>query len=232
MKLKVPENLTQQAYRLIRDEILRGKLNSQSRLTEDFFAKTFGISKSPIREALNRLEAEGLITIFPRRGGFVIDFSLQDVKEIYEVREILEAFVVQNLTLDQKTVSALRDTVDAAESYLKKQDKLNYIRADATFHLLLAKACNNSRIRKALESMQNQTIILRHRTFELSSRTSTIQHRRILDALEKGKHDIAAQLMVEHIRSVRDRLVKLLTTRESVATMNSTGKNLLSEGPG
>ena len=222
MKLKVPENLTQQAYRLIRDEILRGKLNSQKRLTEDFFAKTFGISKSPIREALNRLEAESLIKILPRRGAYVIDFSLQDIREIYEMREILEASVVRNLTLDQKTISALHEAVNAAEAYLTKQDKLNYIRADATFHLLLTKACNNSRLRKALESMQNQTIILRHSTFELSSRASTTQHRLILAALEKGNNEEASRLMVEHIRSVCDRLLKRLTAGE-----NGDGKTVV-----
>ena len=87
MKLKIPENLTRQAYRLIRDEIIKGQLDSQKHLTEGYFADRFGISKSPIREALNLLESEGLIRIIPRRGAFVADFSLHDIEEIYEQRK-------------------------------------------------------------------------------------------------------------------------------------------------
>jgi DNA-binding GntR family transcriptional regulator len=87
--LKIPENLTQQAFRHIRDEILRGKLDGRQHLTEDYFAERFGISKSPIREALNRLESEGLITIVPRRGAFVVKLSVQDIEEIFELREAL-----------------------------------------------------------------------------------------------------------------------------------------------
>src|SRR5205814_716957 len=102
MRMKIPENLTQHAYRLIRDGILQGKLNNRQRLTEDYFAQEFHISKSPIREALNRLEAEGLIEIVPRRGAFVRDFSISDVEEIYEMREILEAAVIRGLKIDAK----------------------------------------------------------------------------------------------------------------------------------
>ena len=91
MRLRIPENLTQQAYRAIQTEIITGQFDRRKRLTEEYFASRFGISKSPIREALNRLEAEGLISILPRRGAFVIDFSIEDVREIYELREALEA---------------------------------------------------------------------------------------------------------------------------------------------
>jgi DNA-binding GntR family transcriptional regulator len=215
LKIKIPENLTQQVYRLIRDEILQGKLNSQKRLTEEFFAKTFGISKSPIREALNRLEADGLIKIRPRRGAFVVDFSLQDIREIYEMREILEACVVRSVTLDQKTIAALRESVDTAEANFRKREKLNYIRADATFHQLLARACNNSRVRKAIESMHDQTIILRHSTFELANPVSITEHRQILSALEQGKNEKAERFIIEHIRGVRDRLLKRLAAGEN-----------------
>jgi DNA-binding GntR family transcriptional regulator len=65
--LRIPESLTQRAYRAIRDDILKGRLNGQQRLTEAFFVERLGVSKSPVREALNRLEAEGLVTIELRR---------------------------------------------------------------------------------------------------------------------------------------------------------------------
>jgi DNA-binding GntR family transcriptional regulator len=215
LKLKIPENLTQQAYRTIRDEIVSGKIDGQQHLTEAFFATRYGISKSPIREALNRLETEGLIRIIPRRGAFVQEFSIHDVEEIYELREILEAQVVRDDVLDPKMLARLREIVSEAESSLKKRDKPGYIRTDAAFHTELAKASSNLRLRKILESMHNQMLMLRRQTFELTSHTSVKQHQRILDALEKGQREKAARLMVEHIRAVGKNLVDHLRKQQT-----------------
>lgn len=214
MRLQIPESLTQRALRLIRNEAIEGGLDHERRLTEEFFARRFQISKSPIREALNRLEAEGLIKIIPRRGAYVIDLTQRDVEEIYEMREILEARVVRNIRPDRKTLAKLQAAVDAAERYLKKNDRRNYVREDAAFHTLLVRASPNSRLRKALENMQHQLMILRHRTFELSSHTSVRQHRRILNTLKRGDRKAAEKLMVEHIDSVRDRLLRHLEQKE------------------
>jgi DNA-binding GntR family transcriptional regulator len=207
LKLKIPENLTQRAYRSIRDEIIKGKIDGQQHCTEAFFADRYGISKSPIREALNRLETEGLITIIPRRGAFVREFSMHDAEEIYELREVLETLVVRNAVLDRKTLARLREIVLSAQSFLEKNDKPNYIRADAAFHTTLAMASSNSRLRRMLESMHNQMLILRRQTFELTGHISVKQHRGILDALEKGQRQRAAKLMAQHIRAVRKTLV-------------------------
>src|SRR4051812_38751246 len=130
MRLKIPENLTQTAYRLIRDAILQGKLNSRQRLTEEYFSQEFQISKSPIREALNKLEAEGLVQIVARRGAFVREFSGEDVNEIYEMREILEAAVIRGITVDAKLTQQLRAALEKARECLKAGDKAAYIRAD------------------------------------------------------------------------------------------------------
>ena len=215
MKLRIPENLTQQAYQFIRDEIIKGKLDGRQHLTEGYFASRFGISKSPIREALNRLESEGLITIKPRRGAFVSEFSIDDVEEIYELREVLEALVVRDAVLDSRVLARMRESVRAAKAYLRKNDMSNYIRQDATFHTRLAQASSNSRLRKILENMHNQMLILRRKTFELTSHTSVKQHTQILDALEKRRKDVAAKLMVRHIRTVRRRLVDHLKRLET-----------------
>lgn len=223
MKLKIPENLTRQAYRLIRDEIVKGQLDSQQHLTEGYFASRFGISKSPIREALNLLESEGLIKIVPRRGAFVAEFSLQDIEEIYELREVLEALVVRNAVLDSKVLARMRRAVEAAESAREKGDKVGYMREDAAFHAALAQASSNARLRKMLENMRNQMLILRRQTFELSSQMSVKQHFQILAALEKGNREAAARLMAEHIQAVRTRLIHHL--REQAKPTASEGES-------
>ena len=235
MRLKIPESLTQQAYRYIRDEIVQGRIDGGQHLTEGFFATRYGISKSPIREALTRLESEGLITIVPRRGAFVRGFSIHDVEEIYELREILETRVIRDAVLNAKILARLREIVGSAQSYLKKNDKANYIREDTAFHTTLANASSNSRLRKMLESMHNQMLILRRQTFELSSYTSTTQHLRILEALEKGRKDEAAKLMGQHIREVRNHLVHhmrdLAERAGSAGTITSTSAGAYAPSP-
>ena len=211
MKLKIPANLTQRAYESIRDEIIKGKIDGLQHFTEAFFAERYGISKSPIREALNRLESEGLITIIPRRGAFVREFTIHDAEEIYELREVLETLVVRNAVFDAKTLARLKEIVSAAKSFMEKNDKANYIRADAAFHTTLAMASSNSRLRRMLEGMHNQMLILRRQTFELTSHISIKQHLAILGALQKGDREKAAKLMTQHIREVRKTLIDHLT---------------------
>lgn len=218
MRLKIAKSITQRSYELIRAQILRGELNASQRLTEAYFAKLFGISKSPIREALNRLEADGLIVIRPRRGAFVRDFSPRDTEEIYEMREILETCAVRNANLCPKLVTQLRAAVDEAEAYLNQNDQEKYVRADADFHRILAQANPNSRLRKAIEGMHDQMLILRHKTFALSGRNSVKQHRQIMEALEQGDREAAAQLMAEHIRAVRLRLLEEIQQQPARAT--------------
>lgn len=207
MKIKDPGSLTERACTLIRTAILDGKIDSGQRLTEDLFARRFGISKSPIREAFNRLESEGLIAIHARRGAFVVDLTRRDVEEIYELRGLLEPAVVRHIVLDAKTTAQLEATVTNAEKFLRKNDKTNYIHEDARFHIILAEANSNGRLRRALQAMQHQMIILRHRTFDLSSAQAVQHHRAILDALKKGNREMAAGLMADHIGLIRGRLL-------------------------
>lgn len=208
LKLKIAKSITQRTYELIREQILAGELSASQRLTEAFFAREFGISKSPVREALNRLEADGLISIRPRRGAFVRDFTMRDMEEIYELREVLETCAVRNLHLDSKTMAQLRAAVDEAEQRLNENNREAYVSADAAFHRLIAQANPNSRLRKTIESMHDQMLILRHKTFSISGRNSVKQHRAILEALARGDREGAAGLMREHILAVRQRLIE------------------------
>src|SRR5215470_14533065 len=98
-KISIPSNLTTLAYNSIKEYVLEGRLDESSRLTEDFLSGQLGISKSPIREALNRLEAEGLIRIEPRKGAYLRRLSPEEVTNLYDLREALETHVVRTAKL-------------------------------------------------------------------------------------------------------------------------------------
>ena len=145
----------------------------------------------------------------------MVNLSIQDIEEIFDLREALESLVVKNAVLDEKTLARMRASVESAKQYREANDKANYIRVDAAFHTTLVEASSNSRLKKILENMLNQMLIVRCRTFELTSHTSVNQHLQILKALENGKRDVAANLMAEHIRTVRARLVSHLRQLEA-----------------
>src|SRR6478672_3410109 len=110
-KLSIPANLTQLAYRSIKGYILDGRLDEHSRLTEEFLSTQLGISKSPIREALNRLETEGLIKIEPRKGAYLRRLSPDEVTELYDLREALETHVVRTAKLTPELFAELHQSL-------------------------------------------------------------------------------------------------------------------------
>jgi DNA-binding GntR family transcriptional regulator len=222
-KLNIPDDLTTLAYKAIRKSILEGDAGVESKLTEDALARKLGISKSPIREALTRLESEGLVRIAPRRGAFVVRFSARDVSELYGLREALEEYAVRNVTVSPELLDELRQRIEAAQACLRAEDLLSYIKEDVRFHRALAEATGNQRLIQALEHVQNQGIIFRRDTFHLSSNVSLEMHRRILAALEQNDREAAALLMRQHITTVRDKLVRYMQERGEKGSAASAG---------
>jgi len=143
-KIDIPANLTTLAYTSIREYILQGRLDETSRLTEDYLSNQLGISKSPVREALNRLEAEGLIHIEPRKGAYLRRLTAVEINELYDIREALEVHVVRTANVTQTLLAELRQSLKRQRSLLKANDKPHYINEDVQFHSLLAQASGNS----------------------------------------------------------------------------------------
>ena len=214
-KLRIPKNLTDLAYNSIKEYIVQGKLDGESRLTEEFLSKQLGISKSPIREALNRLETEGLIRIEPRRGAYLRTFSPKEIDDLYDLRELLEVHAIGSATLSARLLRDLRRSLERMREYLKNNDKARYIAEDAGFHALLASAAPNVRLRDVLQNLQNQIWLSRRESYDLSSSTACDFHEGIVKALEKGDRAKARSVMSRHSRTVRTRLLQHLETQNS-----------------
>lgn len=213
-KIKIPPNLTAQAYESIKQYILDGKLDRGARLTEEVLSTSLGISKSPIREALNRLETEGFIRIEPRRGAYLQDYSQQDINDLYDLRDALEKHVVATAKLSLGLISDLEKSVRRMRKYLKDNDKKHYIEEDIAFHAKLANATGNERLRKTLENVQNQIWIFRRKTYDISSSTAAQHHEAIVSALSAGERRRAERLISEHITTVRSKLLDFLEHEE------------------
>ena len=154
-KIDIPNNLTTLAYNSIREYILQGRLDDTSRLTEDFLSNQLGISKSPVREALNRLEAEGLIRIEPRKGAYLRRLTTVEINELYDTREALEAHVVRTANVTPALLGELRQCLKRQRMLVKANDKPHYIQEDVQFHSLLAQATGNAYLCTVLGNIQN-----------------------------------------------------------------------------
>jgi DNA-binding GntR family transcriptional regulator len=213
-KLSTPQNLTALAYQSIKKHILSGEFDTDVRLTEESLSQQLGISKSPIREALNGLEHEGLISIEPRRGAYLRQFTAKEVEDLYNLREVLEVYAVSIAKLTPELLRGLKESVKRTSLLLKADDRTGHIEEDARFHSLIAEATGNRELVRTLNKIQNQIWLFRCKTYDLSSSTAPRAHAAILKALEGGDCKKAQTAMREHIGHVRARLLDYMERDE------------------
>lgn len=207
-KLNELPNLTELSYRSIKQSILNGTVERSTRLTEEYFASQLGISKSPVREALNRLEAEGLIRIEPRRGVYVRDFSPQEIQDLYDLRVVLELHSIAAADITPLLLAALLESIARTKEILIEGDKGKHIEEDFLFHRTIAEATGNAEFCRIFENVQQKTLLCRYKSYELSATTSPLAHKKIYQALKLGDKKTAQTAMQQHIVFVRDKLLK------------------------
>ena len=209
-KIDTPKNLTALAYSSIKSYILREDLDEDTRLTEEFLSNQLGISKSPVREALNSLHTQGLIRIEARRGAYLRRFTAKEVNDLYDLREELEVYAVGAAIVTPKLLSELRESTRRTRKFLKANDRIGHIEEDTKFHGLIAAATGNHELYRVLANLQNQVWLCRRKTYDLSASTSPSAHKAILEALERGNLKEAQRAMRDHISLVRQRLIDFM----------------------
>lgn len=230
--LKIPKypNLAELAYLHVKRHILEGPLKEGAKLTEDTLATQLGISKSPVREALNRLESEGLVTIETRRGAYVRRFSLQEASDLYNLRELLEVYAVGLAQITPSFLTDLAVSIDRTKRDLGERNTMAYIEEDIRFHNLIAAATGNQELCRILENLSQKSILCRSRTSRLAAAAESPDcHDRVYLALRKGDRELAQQAMREHICFFRDALLRSLESLEH-GTLRNEGPDLAITG--
>jgi DNA-binding GntR family transcriptional regulator len=209
-RIEAPQNLTKLAYESIKTYILRENLDEETRLTEESLSKQLGISKSPVREALNSLCTEGLLRIEPRRGAYLRRFSRKEVLDLYNLREVLEVYAVSMAEVTPQLLTEMRKSVQRTKKLLKAQDRHGHIEEDTRFHELISKATGNAELCRVLSNVQSQIWLCRRKTYDLSSSSAPSAHGAIVAALEKGDRKAAQAAMRTHIAHVREHLIAFM----------------------
>jgi len=200
--------LSDLAVTRLRDDILSGALKPGQKLDQTELARRFGISRAPVRDALRKLEAEGLVTIYPERGAFVAVIDLEEMQEIYEIRELLQARAVLRSVprLTDEEVAAMNRLEDEMEIASRRGDMAQWLQLDVKFHAALYQHCTNRRLLKLISDYWNTTHQFRRAYIAVPGRMGRAEamHRRMLEAVRARDGELCAKLAVEHAReSVR-----------------------------
>ena len=200
-------NLPTQIYQLLKQRIVTNQFSFGIKLTEDHLAKELGVSRTPVREAFNRLVQDGLVTVSPGRGAFVATFSSHDIVEFLEVREALEGMATHlaSSRVTRETLQRLRSHLEAGMAERERNGYTGYLEADREFHEAITFACGNRHLSQLMGSLRDRIQMLRHRSVILPGRAmkSFQEHMGVIEALLHQDPDLAEERMRTHIRNVK-----------------------------
>jgi len=212
---QLPErtNLRDQIYDILKRRIVFREIESGKKINEEDLAKSLGVSRTPIRETLLRLEHEGIVKIIPRRGAFVVSQSKEKVMDLFEVREVLEGLVARLATenMNRALFDRLKRSLEKVSSVDGDNNRLlKYTPADVEFHALLLEASDNELLKNMMESVNIHLQMVRLRTVALPGRPEQTvkEHYEIAAAIEKRDSTLAEKLMRKHVASVRKDALK------------------------
>lgn len=214
-RIKEPKSLASAAYDALLAEIARGRWRPGERLVEEELSEELGVSRTPLREALQRLTGTGLVEIAPRRGAFLREPSLEWVEELWEVRLLLECHAIR--TAAQKppdeAVFRLRDEIVQAQGMPEGPGKTaRALELDADLHGLIGRRCGNTRLQGLLRQVLYQVHGLLVREYYADSPADETLDERlsIVEALIRRDAEAAERQLREHILNGKQRVVERL----------------------
>lgn len=154
-------SLKQSVYTTLKDAILARKLPPGKQIVENVISESLNISRTPIRSAIDLLAADGLVEIIPNKGAFVINPSLDEVLQAYELRKELEIMAVQKSldSLAETDFAGMEKIVTLEKEALYSKDLKTYVKANESFHLAITKRSGNIFLNEFIEKLINQTSI-------------------------------------------------------------------------
>ena len=209
------KDVATKAFEFIKQRILTFQLSPGVKISDEEVAHALGTSRTPVREALNRLAEQGLVESRPNRGFTVKVFTRKEVGDHYILRESLESLAVELTmkSLDPDKMRSLQELVETYPSLMKSQDLVRFNDADERFHDLIALYSGNSALYEALKNLQGRIrIIRRYDHIRSSSFQETFEeHNEILDYMVRAQVTKAKKAMSDHILNSMKVVMKTLS---------------------
>lgn len=206
-------------FNTLREAILKGELEPGERLMEIALAQKLGVSRTPIREAIRKLELEGLVVMAPRKGAEVAEITLKDLRDVLEVRKNLEELAVE-LACKKATEEDIEEMRRAHEEFIKtlsQKDLTVIAEADVKFHDVIYKTTDNKRLIQILNNLREQ--MYRYRLEYIKDEKKrmivTDEHLQIIEAIEGKDVNAAKAYIQEHINNQEKTIVEKINAKKA-----------------
>jgi len=216
IKLDNYKPLREMVFESLREAIILGRLRPGERLMEIQLAEEMGVSRTPVREAIRKLELEGFVVMVPRKGAYVAGVSIKDIADVFEVRAALEGLAA-GLAAERIT----EDEMDLLEKAIVKisgeEDILTVVKADSGFHDLIYKASRNHRLTQIITHLQEQINRFRLTSLSVPGRLKIAvdEHKLIIEAICDRNVDLAHSLASEHMENAEQNLLNAIREEEA-----------------
>ena len=221
--------LAERVFHQLQDAIVRGEIAPGTKITEPGLSKTYGISRGPLREAMRRLEAHRLIERVPHVGARVVQLSMKELLELFDLREALESMAARLAAehMTAKEIAGLREVLSVHESQddLRRGEAYYQREGDLDFHYRIVLGSHNKMLMNLLCDDLYYLVRLYRTQFSASGtrpQRAFVEHHRIVDAIEAGDTELAELLMRRHVSASRENVAdRYAATLEESARQSS-----------
>ena len=218
-KKTILKSIRDQIYEAIQESIVNNSYRPGEELQIDRLAEEFGVSTTPIREALIRLESSGLVQLIPNKGARVTAFQEEDIRDTWEVRKLLEPYAA-GLTAEQDVTREIQELNEAFDMLERgSQDGDLYIQSDIRLHELLYSHLSNELLKETLHNILQRSMRMRYYAEDVSRmhdqvvREVITEHKQILQALTAGDREKTAEAVRRHIENGERRALRAIQLR-------------------
>ena len=199
--------IKEKVYGAIKEKIIDFSYKPGQQLIEQNLSNEFGVSKSPVREALHRLEGDGLVQLIPYRGAFVTSISMKEFEEIYQLREALEIYCLEKgmLSYSKEDIEKFRKIMELSKYNVERKEATKAIEDHLAFHYLLVRKMENKLIEDSYARMHTKMKRYLRIAIKVKPERITLyntEHYRILEAMGKGNVSSAVDELRNHLSHV------------------------------
>jgi DNA-binding GntR family transcriptional regulator len=203
--------IKEKIYEIIKGKIIDFSYKPGQQLIEQNLSNKFGVSKSPVREAFQRLEGDGLVHLIPYKGAYVTALSMQEFKEICQLREALEVFCLEKgmISYSKEDIEDFKKTMELFENKLERKEEMKAIEYHFSFHYLIVKKLNNKLIENTyakIHGKMERYLLLASKVRPKRLEVSNTEHYGILEAMENGNVSCAVDELKKHLSHVVETL--------------------------
>jgi DNA-binding GntR family transcriptional regulator len=208
-------------FKSLRESILNGRLKPGERLMEVSLAQQLGVSRTPVREAIRKLELEGLVVMLPRKGAYVSNVSLKEIVDVLDIRASLEGLAasIAAQRMNEVELARLNKIAEEFRQSALEADIEKLLKKDVEFHECIFKSTNNETLHQLINALWEK--VYRFRVTYISDYESSMnlieEHKLILDAIANQNSDLAKKYATEHIKKAKQFILdKMISNKEKI----------------